>query len=178
MTGCIEIIRGCMFSGKTTELIRRLSVARGLVVAIKPSRDTRSGAARLMTHTGGTYPAADARGAADVPELSELADVVGIDEVQFFGAGLVQVCRRLKECGNRVIIAGVSLDHFGDPFEPFASLEGDADEIVELSCPCAVCGGRAIHSQRLGESTERIVVGGAEFYEPRCAACFVPSRRS
>lgn len=176
MSGRLEIIRGCMFSGKSTELIRRLRSAPGSV-AIKPARDTRAGGAWLTTHTGDRMAAASAGGPEDLVTLARGVGVVGIDEAHFFGVVLVDVCRGMKAEGKRVIIAGVGLDHFGDPFEPFVSLEGDADEIAELACPCAVCGEPAIHSQRMGTSTERISVGGAAEYQARCAACFVPSKR-
>lgn len=165
-----------MFSGKSTELIRRLRSAPGSV-AIKPARDTRAGGAWLTTHMGDRMAAVSAGGADDVARLSKGAKVVGVDEAHFFGASLADACRQMKAEGKRVIIAGVGLDHFGDSFEPFVSLERDADEIVEMTCPCAVCGEPAIHSQRMGTSTERIVVGGAAEYQARCPACFVPSKR-
>lgn len=177
MRGRIEIIRGCMFSGKSTELIRRLESAPG-AVAIKPAGDTRAGGAWLTTHTGRRMAAAEAARAEDVARIAAGAGVVGIDEAHFFGAELADVCRGMRAAGKRAIIAGVALDHFGDPFEPFASLLGDADEVMELTCPCAACGRPAIHSQRMGKSTERISVGGAGEYEARCERCFVPSTRA
>lgn len=165
-----------MFSGKSTELIRRLrAVPRA--VAIKPARDTRAGGAWLTTHTGDRMAAAEAGGPEDVAALASGVSIVGVDEAHFFGLSLVSVCHGMKAAGKRVIIAGVGLDHFGNPFEPFVSLEGDADEVVEMTCPCAVCGRPAIHSQRMGMSTDRIVVGGAAEYQARCAACFVPSKK-
>jgi len=176
VSGRLEIIRGCMFSGKSTELIRRLRAAPGSV-AIKPMRDTRAGGAWLTTHTGDRLRAMIAGALEDVAILAAKAEVVGIDEAHFFEVGLAHVCRGMKAEGKRVIIAGVGLDHFGEPFEPFASLEADADEVVEMSCPCAVCGKPAIHSQRMVKSTERISVGGAAEYQARCAVCFVPSKR-
>jgi thymidine kinase len=168
-----------MFSGKTTELIRRLHRARGsgaVVRAIKPAGDTRSGGF-LATHTGERFAAMEAGTAPEVAVAASGAAVIGIDESHFFGEPLAAVCRALRADGARVIIAGVSLDHYGVPFEPMASLAPEVDELIELTCPCAVCGKPAIHSQRMGSFTERIVVGGAGAYEARCAACFVPSRR-
>lgn len=169
-----------MFSGKTTELIRRLTRARAAgeaVVAIKPARDTRSGTGRLLTHTGQALNAREAASTDDFAALIAGASVIGIDEAHFFGTGLADWFLKHSPL-PRIILAGVSLDHFGDPFEPFASLEPHADEITELACPCAACGKPAIHSQRMGVSTSRIEVGGAGAYEPRCASCFVPSKRT
>jgi thymidine kinase len=180
--GRLEVIVGCMFSGKSTELIRRLrgAAAQGqVVVAVKPRRDTRYGAADLATHAGERFPATaveDAGAMAGVLAAAGRAAVVGIDEGHFFGVELAGAALRLREEGRRVLVAGVDLDHRGAPFEPFASLRSVADEVLRLTAPCAVCGGPAVHSQRLVASADRIVVGGAEAYEPRCERCFEPAR--
>ncbi len=173
--GRLEVIYGCMFAGKTTELIRRLVAARQAgrtVVAVKPRVDTRSGAARLATHTGESLDALDVQSSEAIPDVAE---VIGIDEAHFFGEPLAQVCRRLVGSGRRVIVAGVHLDHKGRPFAPFPTLLAAADEAVQLFAPCAACGKPAIHSHRKVSGEGRIVVGGAELYEPRCEGCFAPS---
>ncbi len=102
------------------------------------------------------------------------AMVVGIDEGHFFGADLLPVCLSLVTAGRRLIVAGVERDHRGLPFEPFPGLLCEADEVLKLSGPCAVCGRPAIHSQRMTDQPGRVVVGGAELYQPRCRACFKP----
>jgi thymidine kinase len=172
--GRLEVIYGCMFAGKTTELIRRLVAARegGLAaVAVKPRIDTRSGAARLATHTGSTLEALDIAVSEEIPGE---ADVIGIDEAHFFGEPLAGACRRLVAGGRRVIVAGVHLDHRGRPFAPFPTLLAAADEAVQLFAPCARCGRPAIHSHRRVAGEGRFVVGGADLYEPRCEGCFSP----
>lgn len=175
--GRLEVICGCMFAGKTTELIRRAVAAHdaGLrVIVIKPSTDTRSGATLVRTHAGDEFPAHSAESASHAEILARECDVAAIDESHFFGHALAEACRRLLDRGVRVIAAGLERDHRGEPFEPFPSLLIEADEVLKLSAPCARCGAPAIHSQRMFASSERIAVGGAGQYEPRCRACFEP----
>ncbi|MBX3357283.1 MAG: hypothetical protein KF745_02530 [Phycisphaeraceae bacterium] len=178
-SGRLEVIAGCMFSGKTTELIRRVAsaVADGRrTVIIKPAADTRSGG-HIRSHTGQSIPAVEVPDAIAVMAACEGADVVVIDEAHFFGPALTPVCCRLRSAGVRIIVAGVVRDHFGDPFEPIAGLAPLADEYTTLTAPCSSCGSPAIHSQRLINAAKRIAVGGAESYEARCDRCFVPTRR-
>jgi thymidine kinase len=165
-----------MYSGKTTELIRRLEEAEraGLAVAsIVPARDTRYGAGRIATH-GGAWRAAAAIGAAgEVASATGDAAVVGIDEGHFFGDALLEPVTALMSRGTRVIVAGVALDHRGRPFAPFPGLCAVAHEVTRLYAPCAVCGKPAVHSQRMFGGEEAIVVGGAGMYEARCEGCFL-----
>lgn len=180
MPGRLEIICGPMFAGKSTELIRRLREGeRGGLTAVgfKPVSDTRSGAASIRTHPGDVL---EARPIASADELVGLLPdgaavdrlVIGVDEGHFFGAALIGPVRLLLSRGARVIVAGVERDHRGLPFEPFPALLCEADEVVKLASVCAVCGGAAVHSQRMVASDAAIVVGGAESYEARCRGCF------
>lgn len=166
-----------MFSGKTTELIRRLEAAGqggAGVIAFKPARDIRYAHDRIAAHTGALFEAVPIAGAEDIlPAVSE-ADVVGIDEAHFFDLRLVDVCRDLVESGKRVIVAGVDVDHRGRPFPVFPPLLALADETFRRTARCARCGGPAEFSQRLVDSDAPILVGGAEAYEPRCRLCFRP----
>lgn len=171
--GRLEVICGPMFSGKTAELIRRLSHAPG-AVAIKPAQDTRYHDDALATHDGRRLAAVAVANAGEIARAARDAPTVGIDEAHFFGAGLVAVCDGLVLLGRRVIVAGVELDHRGLPFEPFPTLLCQADEVVKLTAPCAVCGRPAVQSQRMIDDPGRVVVGGAGMYEARCRACFRP----
>lgn len=171
--GRLEVICGCMFAGKTTELIRRLTQAGpGRAVCLRPLTDTRSSAAATTTHDGASFAAVAVAGAAGIVEAAGDAEVVGIDEAHFFGRELVGPVLALVRAGRRVIVAGVERDHRGGPFEPFPGLLIEADEVVKLTACCALCGGPAVHSQRMGHSDARIVVGGADAYQPRCRRCF------
>ncbi len=168
-----------MFSGKSTELIRRLQAAAAAgqsTLAFKPSHDTRYHAEAIATHNGATLPAGAVETAAGILTHAADARTIGIDEAHFFGIALIDPIRALLARGVRVIVAGLERDHRGHHFEPFPWLLCEADEVVKLAAPCSVCGQPALHSQRLVDSPDRIVVGGAEAYQPRCRDCFQPGR--
>jgi thymidine kinase len=175
--GRLEVICGCMFSGKTTELIRRLEQARAhgaAVIALKPVRDTRYASDRIVSHDGPTF---DATPVHDEPAILSAAsgfDVVGIDEIHFFDEAVADACRQLVAGGARVIAAGVDIDHRGRPFPAVRRLLELADETIRRTARCARCGAVAEFSQRLVDSDDPIVVGGADLYEPRCRRCFRP----
>lgn len=180
MTRCgkLEVICGPMFSGKTTELIARLkahAAAGRRVLAVKPARDTRYGMGVLVTHDGRSLGAAEMERGAELTQAmvgEDGVEVLGVDEAHFFGAELVGPCRELIARGVLVIIAGVERDHRGEPFEPFPALLCEADSVTKLSGPCAVCGGPAVHSQRMFANEDAIAVGGAGQYQARCRGCF------
>lgn len=173
--GRIELICGPMFSGKTTALIRRLSesVADGhRVLVVKPSSDTRYGEDEIVTHDGSRIPATQIGGIDGLLGIAKNAEVVGIDEVHFFDAGLVDVCKTLAGTGVHVICAGVDLDHRGRLFDVIERLEAVANQVVRLTASCSVCGKTATLTKRLVAGDDRIVVGGVGAYEPRCVDCF------
>lgn len=182
MPGRLEVICGPMFAGKSTELLRRIRAAVGGpldLIAFKPERDTRSGSDCLRTHAGDTFPAIPLLDAARLIHSlpSKVAHdrlLMAVDEAHFFGEALLDPVRQLVARGTRVIIAGVERDHRGLPFEPFPALLCEADEVLKFAARCAVCGGEAVHSQRMITSDAPILVGGAEAYEARCRACFQP----
>ncbi len=179
--GGIEVVCGPMFCGKSEELIRRLrraAIARYAVVCVKPSIDDRHGVEDVISHAGSRMAA---RAIGDPRELLELrgeADVLGIDEAQFFDARLVGVCEDLAASGLSVICAGLDRDYRGLPFGPMPELLSIADRVTKLQAVCVRCGGDATLSQRLVGGAPApfddatVVVGGAERYEARCRACF------
>lgn len=174
-----------MFSGKTTELIHRIESARELgftTLAIKPTTDTRYASHELVTHTGQRIEASAVLKASEILTLvgelriSQSMKIIAIDEAHFFGEELSQVCATLISEGSRVIVVGLEFDHRGDIFEPFPSLFTLANDTTRLVGVCSICGNKAIHTQRMNPSMQRIVVGGVGDYQPRCEKCFVPSR--
>lgn len=161
-----------MFAGKSTELIRRLSGAASAggvrVAAVKPAIDTRYHATAIATHTGVTF---DARTITAPRELLDIdARVIGLDEAHFFREGLHDTIMRLlgRGPGRRVILAGLDRTSLNEPFGEMARLLIEADEVVKLTAPCAVCGRPAVHTIRLFDSKEDIVVGGVGMFENRC----------
>jgi thymidine kinase len=180
--GQIEVICGCMFSGKSEELLRRLrraAIARQKVQAFKPTIDTRHANDSIVSHDARSIPSTPVASAEEiVGRLEPDTRVVGVDEAQFLGGALVEVCEALADRGLRVIVAGLDQDYLGKPFEPIPQLLAVADTITKVTAVCVVCGRPATKSQRLIRSEERVVVGGGAFYEPRCRTCFEPMSAS
>lgn len=176
--GWIEVIVGPMFSGKSEELIRRLrraEIARQRVQIFKPLIDQRYAQNEIVSHSGLGIASELVQNASEVMEKVEpRTEVVGIDEAQFLGDALVDVCTRLADMGKRVIVAGLDTDFLGRPFEPMPRLLAVAEEITKLLAICVRCGNPAVHTQRLFASEELIVVGAGGMYEARCRRCFEP----
>ncbi|PJF43031.1 MAG: thymidine kinase [Chloroflexota bacterium] len=176
--GRLEVICGCMFSGKTEELIRRVrraQIARQQVQVFKPTIDTRYGATKITSHNGQGF---EALPCADSAELAARLDaettVVAVDEAQFFDHGLVRLAEQLARRGVRVIAAGLDLDFRAEPFGPMPELMSLAEEVTKLHAICMVCGEPATRTQRLvnGEPAHYndpvILIGAQERYEARC----------
>lgn len=178
--GCIEVVCGSMFSGKTEELLRRVKrahFAKQRVLLFKPRVDNRYDDVKVVSHEG---LKAEATAVANSVELRayvdvETAQVVGVDEAQFFDEGLVEVAEKLANAGVRVICAGLDQDYLGRPFGPMAALMSIAEYVTKLHAVCNRCGAPACRSQRLVGTEGQLFVGGAADYEPRCRKCFVPT---
>ncbi len=102
------------------------------------------------------------------------AEVLGIDEAQFFGRELVRVCWEFRAVGCDVIVAGIDHDAWGQPFPPLPRMIALADEVERLEAPCTVCGRPSPFSQRMVPVVAGEMVGGPGQYEPRCVAHFKP----
>ncbi len=175
--GWIELICGSMFSGKTEELIRRLRrarIARQRVDIFKPAIETRYSRHEVVSHDDTAIHSTAVETAQEILVLVGDANVIGIDEAQFFDQDLVRVADKLARTGKRVIIAGLDQDYLGRPFEPVPSLMAIAEHVTKLHAVCVVCGAPANHSQRISTSQERVMLGAIEAYEPRCRQCFEP----
>ena len=179
--GRIEVITGPMFSGKSEELIRRLKrarIARQRVACYKPDIDLRYHRTSIASHSSQTHEACTVTNvehlkAALYPQLQEI-DVIGIDEAQFFDANIIPLTVELVHLGKRVLIAGLDTTFNAEPFGPIPALMAISDEVTKLSAVCMVCGAPAIHTQRLGQSQELVLVGAAGIYEARCRTHFEP----
>jgi thymidine kinase len=176
--GWIEVIVGCMFSGKSEELIRRLrraQIARQRVQTFKPTIDTRFSAQDIVSHSEmriESQVVASSRMLLD--KVDPDTEVIGIDEGQFFDLELPMICNTLADRGKRVIVAGLDQDYLGKPFEPMPQLLAIAEYITKTHAICMVCGNPASHTQRLVPSADRVLLGAQGLYEARCRACFVP----
>jgi len=174
-SGWIEVICGSMYSGKTEELIRRMRlarIARKRVLVFKPAIDARFSREDIVSHNEQHLPSVVIRRASEIEERVGDAEVVGVDEAQFFDDELVDVCRRLADGGRRVIVAGLDMDYRGCPFPPIPELMAVAEFVTKNQAICVVCGSPANFSQRKTLDRERVLVGAGEVYEARCRKCF------
>jgi thymidine kinase len=178
--GHIEVICGPMFSGKSEEMIRRLrraEIAGQRLQIFKPRIDDRYDKTQIVSHSAQKIPAEVVTDCAEIIErLDDRTRVVGIDEVQFFDADVVELCQRLANMGRRVIVAGLDLDYLGRPFEPVPQLMAVAEFVTKALAVCVQCGAPASRSQRVVHNEDRIVVGAAGMYEARCRHCYEPER--
>jgi len=186
--GWIELICGSMFSGKTEELIRRVrraKIARQMVQVFKPAMDTRYTMEAVTSHNGLGVDAVPVQSAAEIEkQIRAETTVVAIDEVQFFGWEVTELCQKLADRGVRVIAAGLDMDFRGEPFGPMPVLMAQAESVEKLQAICVVCGNPASRTQRLinGQPAAYddpvILVGGSESYEARCRKCHQVPRKN
>ncbi|MEP6683973.1 MAG: thymidine kinase [Parafilimonas sp.] len=173
--GWIEVICGSMFSGKTEELIRRMkraSIAHLKTEIFKPAIDNRYDAVNVVSHDENVIVSQPVQHSQNILLLTQDADVVGIDEAQFFDEGIVQVCEQLALNGIRVIVAGLDMDYSGKPFGPVPQLLAIADYITKLHAICVHCGNIASMSYRKTKQSGQIIIGEMNIYEPRCRVCY------
>lgn len=173
--GRIEVVCGSMFSGKTEELIRRLKrakFARQRVEIYKPAIDTRYSDEEVVSHDSNSIPSTPVESPASILLLANEADVVGVDEAQFFDHTLVDVCNELANRGKRVICAGLDMDFKGQPFGPMPALMAVAEEVTKVHAICVKCGSLAHVSHRIVKSDKQVLLGEKDEYEPLCRECY------
>lgn len=179
--GFLEVICGCMFAGKTEELIRRINVlsfAKKNIITFKPKIDNRYSEREIVSHAGAHIPCIVIENAKDIlKHIQDDTDVVAIDEVQFFDECIVDVCEYLADQGLRVMVAGLDKDFRGEPFPAMANLLPRAEFVTKLTAVCAKCGAPGTRTQRLINGKPAsfedpiVVIGSTEQYEPRCRHC-------
>jgi len=176
--GWIEVICGPMFSGKSEELIRRLRrarIARKRVQVFKPALDDRYSVDEIVSHGDQRMKSQVVATTREMLEkLDWRAQVIVIDESNFFGSDLVELAQQLADTGKQVIVAGLDTDYLGRPFPPMPELLCLAESITKALAICMRCGNPAKHTQRLVESSDLIMVGASGIYEARCRRCFEP----
>ena len=178
--GSIEVISGSMFSGKTEELIRRLKraqFAKQKVEIFKPVIDTRYSETEVVSHDENSIRSTPVENSANILLYSGDADVIGIDEAQFFDKGLVEVAMKLADLGIRVIVAGLDMDFKGVPFGPIPGLMAVADDVTKVHAICVNCGNIAQFSHRLSDKEQVVLLGEKDIYEPLCRRCFKDAKQ-
>ncbi|MGZ8557349.1 MAG: thymidine kinase [Chitinophagaceae bacterium] len=174
--GWIEVICGSMFSGKTEELIRRLKrvkIANLKVEIFKPAIDTRFDGIKIISHDTNAIQSTPIDNSQKILLMAQDADVIGIDEAQFFDNELPNVCDQLAYNGIRVIVAGLDMDFTGNPFGPMPFILAKADYITKLHAICVKCGNIANYSYRKIPNEDQVMLGALDVYEPRCRVCYV-----
>lgn len=179
--GYVEVISGCMFAGKTEELIRRIKVleyAKKKVMVFKPVIDNRYSEKKVVSHAGSEVESIVIREAREILNyVDETVDVIAVDEVQFFDENIIEICDYYASKGKRVMIAGLDMDFRGEPFGVMPILITKAEFVTKLTAVCTVCGAPATRTQRLingrpGSYDDPVIlVGAAESYEARCRHC-------
>lgn len=180
--GKIEVITGCMFAGKTEELLRRLrrsKIADKSIEIVKPEVDDRYGETTVGTHVGRTWEAkvipVSEEGISQLTDIS--SEIIAIDEFNFFTDEFIPILNELANSGKRIIISGLDQTYRGEPFEPMDKALAIADSVDKLSAICEECGGEATKTQRIIDGdpapadAPTVLVGDDESYQARCRSC-------
>ncbi len=170
------MVCGSMFSGKTEELIRRLKragFAHQKIEIFKPAIDVRYDTVRVVSHDEKAVNSTPVQTASEILLHVSDAEVVGIDEAQFFGEDLAEVCTLLANRGIRVIIAGLDMDFEGKPFGPMPQLMAIAESVTKVHAVCVKCGNPAQFSHRFSGSKSLVQLGETDSYEPLCRRCYL-----
>lgn len=179
--GWIEVITGCMFAGKTEELIRRINIlkyAKKEILVVKPEIDNRYKKDEISSHDGNTHQSVLVKLSKEILNyINNKIEVVAIDEAQFLDKELVKVCETLANRGIRVMVAGLDRDFRGEPFGVMPELLVRSEFVTKLNAVCVKCGAPATRTQRLVNGSPAdyndpiVLVGARESYEARCRHC-------
>jgi len=173
--GFIEVIAGSMFSGKTEELIRRLKramIAQQKVRIFKPEKENRYSPVKVVSHDNNELISMPVNNSNDILPEAQGADVIGIDEAQFFDDHLPEVVNELASKGIRFVIAGLDMDYTGKPMGPMPDIMAIADDVTKVHAVCIRCGNLAQFSHRKANTTDLFLLGERDVYEPLCRNCF------
>ena len=180
--GSLTVVCGSMFAGKSEELIRRARralYAKKRIQVFKPTLDDRFDTEMVVAHMGARHEATPVVSVADLcDKLDPKAELILIEEAQFFDASLVDLVVSLADQGKEVVVAGLDQDFRREPFGPMARFLAVADEVIKLRAICVKCGAIASHTQRLVNGSparwddEIVLIGAQESYEARCRNCY------
>lgn len=174
--GSIEVICGSMFSGKTEELMRRLrraAIAKLQVEVYKPAVDVRYDAEKVVSHDASSIDSTPIDNAQMLLLYASNAEVIGIDEAQFFDETLPEVVLQLSDAGKRIIIAGLDMDFKRNPFGPMPALMSLADSVTKVHAVCMGCGMPANYSYRISQNEQQVLLGELNEYYPLCRECYL-----
>jgi thymidine kinase len=173
--GWVEVICGPMFSGKTEELIRRLKrakIAAKKVAIFKPMLDVRYSSEEVVSHDSSSIPSIRLNRAMEILDHYEDADVIGVDEVQFFDDKIVDIIQYLAYKGKRIIAAGLDMDSDAKPFGPMPRLLATSEFVTKLHAICVDCGTLATYTYRISDEKGQVLIGAFDKYKPLCRHCY------
>ncbi len=175
-SGIIELIAGCMFSGKTTAMLHLLrEETADTILVVKHAKDKRYSRCQIVTHDGDGCEAAIAISSQDIlDQVADRTQVVAIDEGHFYDDDFPEVCKKLADAGKRVIVTSLDLDMWGQPFQTIEKVKGYAGVVRIQRAVCAACGLPATRTHRKTPIVNRNLVGGSADFEPRCESCWSP----
>lgn len=171
----IEIITGCMFSGKTEELIKRINDASSQgfkTILFKPEIDKRYHSNFIVSHNGTAIESKVISHSKEILNHVADAEIIGIDETQFFDDDIINVCRFLASKNLRVILTGLNNDFNNNPFGPMPGLLAISNAVTLLHSICTQCGNKAFYTFKKSNSEKLIEIGENDIYEPRCESCY------
>nr|CAB3266976.1 thymidine kinase, cytosolic-like [Phallusia mammillata] len=174
--GQIQVIFGPMFSGKSTELMRRIrryQIANRDCLVIKYAKDFRYSEEGMATHDKQVIPAVKATKLMTLKNVHNFS-VIGIDEGQFF-SDIVTFCEEMANSGKTVIVAALDGTFERKAFGSILDLVPIAESVVKLNAVCTSCFREAAFTKRLGQEKEIEVIGGTDKYMATCRQCFSPS---
>ena len=188
-SGLLELICGCMFAGKTEELIRRINVLRigkKRVGVFKPLFDKRqinnADYSYIQTHGQNSIKAVLIHNLDHLKTVlkTNQYDVLCFDEVQFFPPEFAYYIEKLVQKGWHIICAGLDKGYNDQFFTTTMILFAFAEIITKLYAVCSICGRQASKTQRIDANKQPVgpdsvtnVVGGADVYQARCRKCFI-----
>lgn len=162
-TGRIDIYMGCMFSGKTTELIRHAkrynSIDKNILVVNHSLDDRYTDKDEVVNHDGVSFPCIRTALLSSI-DVSGL-DAIFVNEGQFF-PDLVTACVSWADNHKiHVFVCGLDGDSKRGVFGPLLSLIPYADDVHKLHAFCFYCkdGTLAPFTHRLTSTDEQISIG-------------------
>ena len=168
----IQVITGCMFAGKTTELLNRIKNANKTYLLVKPKTDIRNSGNRLTTHDGIGAKAITVDKLSDIFNKLDGIKIVAIDEAQFFNNTIIEDIQYLISKEIILIIAGLDRDYLNQSFGPMQQIIKISNSVTRLKAICNQCQGDAYYSHRIKSSKSQILIGDSNHYEALCEKCF------
>lgn len=179
--GELHLIIGCMFSGKTSELIRNAKRYKSIgksVLVLNYKMDTRYGNNSVISHDLINEPAYMIESFDEINTNESLkllydnSEFICINEGQFF-KGLTNFCLNAVNNDNKIIyVCGLDGDYKQEKFGELIDLIPHCDSVKKLYALCKFCGYKAAFTKRIINNNETILIGSSESYIPVCRKHF------